>query len=262
MPITILPQKVHIGKLSVVFTWDDNLSRQIDIIAPLFIEHNWRCTFYVNPGEDVFKHRYYKGYKALAEKGFEVASHGYSHKWMAEISNQEREFEFSESIKEISKHIHHHPITFAFPAHNSNDNVVAEAKQYHLETRNTLANSRYFRIQSATDIAELTNNLEVAITHGNNYVFSGHSIITETEYLNNEKGEGWQPIRVTLLSTLLNYIENSGEKIEVITFAQASLKEFIRKHNLFKEGKYEFNDEALTELEKVGVNAKTLNTLL
>lgn len=69
-------RNLHINKLSVSFTWDDNFCRHMEFIAPLFTKYKKKCTFYINVGDENFTPQLIINYKQLCNRGFEIASHG------------------------------------------------------------------------------------------------------------------------------------------------------------------------------------------
>ena len=255
-------KKINLNKASVVFTWDDNLSRQISHIASLFNKNEFRCTFYIVPGEKDFQNNYFLGYSELAKNDYEMGSHSYTHRYMTQLSMKGAEKEFQDAANAIYKYFKQYPISFAFPHHDCNEALVAQAKKHYLETRNTLNNSKRFSIKTQSSLEDLSKALTDAVEGKYNIIFSGHSIITEEEFLSKEQGEGYEPIRISVLEDFLKLIKNYNANIEVITFAQASLKEYIREHELFNGKESCFDDNSLLLLNSFGIDTERLITLL
>jgi peptidoglycan/xylan/chitin deacetylase (PgdA/CDA1 family) len=245
-------------KTSVCFTWDDNLIRQIQTIAPLFNKCGLKCTFYIVPGEKYFYQKYGSGYYELARQGFELGSHSYLHKHMTKLSELKVSKEFEEAIKRFKSYFQFYPITFAFPNHDYNQCLVKKAYSYHLETRNTLTNSIRFSLKTNTTFEELVQVLNAAIKSKQNLVFNGHSIISEEEYQNKEPGEGYEPIRVLLLEKFLDHIVKWSRRIDIVTFAQAALKEFVRKNATKENNVFMLNSDSLLNLQKYEISSEIL----
>jgi peptidoglycan/xylan/chitin deacetylase (PgdA/CDA1 family) len=262
MSLKIPIDKVQNGKISVSFTWDDNSSRHKSIIAPLFLENAFRCTFYIVPGDEKFDSLYASEYYELQNCGFEVGSHSYSHKYMTLLSQQNVEFEFRKSAEKILECVNRYPLTFAFPNHDYNGTLIENARMHHIETRNTLSNSIRFSIKTDTALETLTQAVEDAIFNKTNLVFSAHSIITEEEYLNKESGEGYQPLRSSILSELLQYLKKIITKVDVITFSQSALREWIKSTAILKNKEFIINPQKLKYLEKFYVTQDNIIDLL
>ena len=227
MPLKIPLVKAPSEKISISFTWDDNSERHITMISPLFLENGFRCTFYVVPGDREFDSFYSSSYAELATFGFEIGSHSFTHQYMTSLTKQQSTDEFIEAIKKICDCVAQYPITFAFPNHDYNEDLIEQARNYHLETRNTLANSIRFSLKTNTSLKDIINAIDEAIMNNVSLIFSGHSIITEEEILKGQSGEGYQPIRITLLSDVLLYLKKVASKVDVLTFLQSSLKTLI-----------------------------------
>ena len=102
-------QNLHIDKLSVSFTWDDNFHRHKEFIAPLFSKYNKKCTFYINVGDKDFTSQLISNYKQLSNDGFEIGSHGYNHKSMKMMTEKEFVDQMESSIREISMLLNFRP---------------------------------------------------------------------------------------------------------------------------------------------------------
>ena len=262
MSVRIHLQKIDLKKISISFTWDDNSYRHASLIAPLFEKYRLKCTFYVVPGEKEFKKKYAADYSKLAKNYFEIGSHGYTHKDMLEISDNEIELEFINAIKKIQRNIHRYPITFAFPHHSDSYPLIATARLYHLETRNSLNNSKRYSLKTHTTVKEMVDAVNQAIMDKYNLIFSGHSLILEEEYLNKRNGEGYEPLRFKVLKEFLSNLERYSTNVDIITFAQASIKEFIKRNLIIANQEYKLDEDSLNQLNKVGVKFKTLELLI
>lgn len=258
IPLKTVPK----GKISISFTWDDNSIRHFSIISPLFVENGFRCTFYVVPGESGFDSVYAFGYSELQQNKFEIGSHSFSHKYMTLMSREEVEYEINESVQKIIKCTQQYPLTFAFPNHDYNDKLVDIARNYHLETRNTLTNSIRFSIKTDTSLETLIQSVNESILNKTNLVFSGHSIITDEEYAAKQIGEGYQPMRISILTDFLQYLRAITSKAEVITFAQSALRELIKTSAVLQNQEWVLNAETLNILDKFNITKNDIIALL
>lgn len=262
MTIKIPLEKVPLEKMSISFTWDDNSVRHISIIAPLFIESGFRSTFYVVPGDPKFDSLYALGYVELQKKGFEIGSHSYTHKYMTSLSKEHVEYELTKSAQKLHQIMNFYPLTFAFPNHDYNDELINQARDYHLETRNTLANAVRFSIKTNTSLEDLIVSINESIYSKNNLVFSGHSIITDEEYLNKGKGEGYQPTRTSVLSGLIYYLKSVASKADVITFSKSALREWVKRTADFQNNEWVISSGDLQGLKKFHITQENIMSLL
>jgi len=262
MLLQIPLKKVPVDKISISFTWDDNSFGHKIIIAPLFSENGFKCTFYINPGEDNFDSQFASFYKTLSSQGFEIGSHSYTHRYMALIALREAEDEFGKSVQKITASTGSYPITFAFPNHSYNDELVDLARRYHLETRNTLFNSKRFSIKTNTPLDKLIQAIDEAILSKTNLVFSGHSVTNDIEMAGGDIGEGYQPMSAFILSELLRYLKTVSLRADVITFSQASLREWIKKKGYIINQSWLIDLEKIEELKKFQITSANIISIL
>jgi len=250
------------NKIIVTFTWDDNSSRHYSLLAPIFWENNFRCTFYVVPGAQEFDSNYYNEYYKLAKQGFEIGSHSFSHYYMTSLSEEQKEKELSDAAQKIYQQFNIYPLTFAFPNHDYNNLLVEQARVFHLETRNTLANSKRFSIKTKTSFQSIKDAIEEAYENDITLVFSGHSLITEQEYLNGLPGEGYEPMQVPLLKQLVAYLRTIDYKIDVITFARAALRQWIKNEGTYNGGEWNVTKDKIGRLARFNITNENIATLI
>jgi peptidoglycan/xylan/chitin deacetylase (PgdA/CDA1 family) len=230
---TLRFNKVDPNKTSVCFTWDDNFLRHIKYIAPAFSERDLRCTFYINPGEEDFEQKQLPGYMGLSKQGFEIGSHGYLHENLCTLPYASSVDIVKNAIASIQKLFGFYPTTFAFPYHDFDEEMLSMVKSYHLETRNTLLNSKRFGIKTDSSLESMRSAIRASIDGKHTLVFSGHSIILSADEATDDalKSEtGYNPILLDHLNCLLDFIRSKNQHIEVLTFKQAALKEYIKTH--------------------------------
>ena len=210
-------------KRYIIFTWDDNSSRHYNYIGPLFQKYGIRCTFYVNPGWKSFKKRYLSGYKFIDQLGFEVGSHGYTHKNMIKLSKEEYRKQIIMSQQLLQEWLSHPITSFAFPHHKYTEEMLMFAKKYYLETRNTLYNSIRFSIKRSTTITDIVKIVNDTEASNKNLVFSGHSVALNSDELNNSSNNiGYEPILITTLERIIQEILYKNDIETICTLSEAA----------------------------------------
>jgi len=244
-------------KTSVCFTWDDNLSRQITAIAPLFMDYEMRCTFYVVPGNAEYTQEFASGYKKLCQKGFEIGNHSLNHQHMTQLSKTEALNEIDTSLELLTRKVGSRPTTFAFPHHDFNEHLVQLVKNSHLETRNTLNGATRFSLKTATTFDSVDEAIKLAIEQRTNIVFSGHSIITDEEIAKGKCGEGYEPVRISLLKQVLELLQDCSS-VDVLTFERAALDTFILEEGRLEGTEVLLGKTALDRLNDAGITVERL----
>lgn len=247
---------------SIVFTWDDNLLTHFTHIGSLFRENALKCTYFINPGDINFQPNYSNAYRELHAQGFEIGSHGHSHKYMSHLSDSSADLEFLESISGIKALTNQYPLSFAFPYHDYTPALVAKARFLHLETRNTLTNSYVFHIRNTTSLPQLIDAVKYTAKKKFNLVFSGHGIITEEDILNNLPGEGYQPLKLVILSDFLLYLKSITQTIDVLSFSQAAVREFIKSNSKQERDYWRPSEFAREKLAAFGITAQNISNYL
>lgn len=257
--------KIDPKKTAVCFTFDDNFPRHSELIAPAFLQRGFRCTFYVNPGTQDFLSRHQQRYGELFKQGFEIGSHGYVHDNLSELSAVEAENNLREAAQRIESCFHVYPSTFAFPYHNYNHDTLTMARSLHLETRNTLTDSKWFAIKTAIPLGDMLTATESCIAEKRPLVFSGHSVMLSPKEADDErlKNEiGYNPILLDDLYTLLDFIKQRSEHVQVLTFEQASLLAYIKKHGEVNADSFTLSKEHMDSLKVFGIDRKRLLDLM
>lgn len=245
-------------KKSIIFTWDDNFERHIKYIAPIFRNYHKKCTFYINPGETNFKDLLQEGYSALAHEGFEIGSHGYTHHHYSKLLPNEQIYQLKKSKDEIANVLKIIPITFAFPHHDFTSELLREAKKIYFETRNTLKNTPRFSLKSHTSLSSVKKAIDNAISDHHSIVFSGHSVSLNTDSVY----DGYEPISVDILEDIINLAVKYNEMIEICTFSQATLKEYIISNCQHNNQMFQLSKKQLAYLETFGLTFKRIEELI
>lgn len=248
--------KLYPEKLSIMFTWDDNFECHYKLIAPLFHKYDFRCTFYVNPGEKDF-HLYSDGYTNISKIGFEIGSHGYTHHHFSKLCESEYLEQLSKSQIEISKCCTYKPATFAFPHHDFTGTMLLSARKIYLETRNTLDNTVRYSLKTKSTIINIKDALEKAIINNHNIVFSGHGIIDV------DKPDlcGYEPIFLETLDEILKIIKQYDE-FNVETFLQGVIKMYIKNNCIYNNNIFLLNDKQTKYLKKYGLTKERILNLI
>lgn len=242
--------KINPNKLSVSFTWDDNFTRHIEFIAPKFEKYNLRCTFYINPGEPDFPARLYEGYAKLAKDNFELGSHGYTHHHFTKLGDLNYIDQLVQSKKAIEILTGNTPFTFAFPHHDFTADMLNVARKIYLETRNTLNNTYRVSLKSNTNISNVVKEIDSAILNRHSLVFSGHSVSLPTDL---DSCDGYEPISLSFLDSILQYVLDKSTIVDILTFGQAVLKEYIINNCVFSNENFELTSSQIFYLNKYGI---------
>ncbi len=258
-------QNVDPNKTAVCFTFDDNFFRHSELVAPAFLQRGLRCTFYINPGTEDFLSRHQTRYSKLLKQGFEIGSHGYVHDNLSKLEPADAEKNLRDAARRIESCYHVYPSTFAFPYHDVTDETLAMARSMHIETRNMLAHSRWFAIKTAIPLSDMLTAAEQCSEGKRPLVFSGHSVILTPEEADDErlKSEtGYNPILLDDLCALLDFIQARSEKIQVLTFEQASLLAYIEKNGEINGDSLTISQEHLQRLEAFGIGLERFCKLM
>lgn len=249
---------MNMANISISFTWDDNLLRHNLEIAPLFIQNQFRCTFYINPGDPDFTSDLCSMYMNLASQSFEIGSHSYNHLHLSKLEDDKYYNQLTKSIEELEEIFGIRPTTFAFPHHDYNNKMLEIAKAIFLETRNSLFNSKRFSMKSNTTIEDMISAINEAINSGYNLVFSGHSISLQ----NDKTEDGYEPLPIENLNGVLIYLNNKKRNVDFLTFEQAALKEYIKQNCSFNSHSCLLDYENLLYLSSRGITYKKILELL
>ncbi len=254
-------KRLCIDKLSACFTWDDNFLRHAELIAPLFIRHQKRCSFYINVGDDDFSSKMAYSYYSLMKNGFEIGSHGHNHQHMDRLPINKFFEQMQLSIEQMTRIWQQRPTTFAFPHHDYNEEMLMLAKSLFLETRNTLSHAKRISLKSHTTLLNIARNIDDMIYNNLNIVFSGHSIKTQEDEQNNHI-DGYEPVRMSVIDDILAYLTNKKDEIEIITFEQAALKEYIKQHCHYTNTQCELPAQTLINLAHYGFSINKISSRL
>lgn len=250
---------IDAGKPSVCFTWDDNFFAHQGLIAPQFSKRGMRCTFYINPGEPGFE-KYASGYNALSENLFEIGSHGFFHHDFSKLPVNELEYELKQSALSVEGHTGVYPATFAFPYHAFNEETLNIARKFFLETRNTLHNSKRFGVRTDSTPDEMLLSVRECILNKQSLVFSGHSAIPAAPGFKEDTGH--EPVFLHNLSALLDSLQTLRGSVEVLTFEQAALKQYIMNNCEISGNSYTLSGEQLRWLNTFRIDSEKLSRLI
>lgn len=252
-------------KTAVCFTFDDNFARHSELIAPAFLQRGFRCTFYLNPGENGFIENHLNNYLALLHQGFEIGSHGFVHDNLRELSPADAEKNLRNSARSIQDLFHVYPATFAFPYHDYNDETLAMARACHIETRNTLAHSLWLPIKTAIPLGDMLTAVDAVIEENRPLVFSGHSVILTPEEANDERlrnETGYNPILLSDLCALLDFIKARHRDVQVLNFEQAAVLAYIKQNGEIDGDTFILSQKHMDHLKAFGISTERLSKLM
>ena len=217
------------------------------------------CTFYVNPGEEDFLKTYQSGYKKIADLGFEIGSHGYTHVSLSHLDNYDLLKQIELSYKKIESKFGISPLTFAFPHHDYDEKMLKIVRERYFETRNTLSKSQFFGLKTKVSYNDMLEKINKCVLNSP-IVFAGHSVyLTEEEIRNaNDKHKiGYKPIKLEDLRLLLGEIA-MRKRLDVLTLAQAALKQYLMEHCYVASNYVEINDRQLEYLKKYKITKERI----
>lgn len=251
-------RKIDPQKEVVSFTWDDNLTSHSDIIAPIFIQFNKRCSFYINPGESNFFTLFLGSYRHLKAQGFEIGSHSYTHCHLSSLSGMEYINQIKSASDSIESNFGVRPSTFAFPHHDFDEKMLSQARSLYIETRNTLYNSVRFSLKTATSLERIEEALKEARKNSHTLVFSGHGAFNEGSNLDIC---GYEPVSNQKLQKILEITDRYPE-LQVCTFEQAVLKTYLLL-NCKNDGQNVWIDDMqISYLQQYGLTVERISELI
>jgi len=116
-----------IDEIGVAITFDDGYQDNLEIAAPLLIEHGFPFHVFVNPGFLLSGNGRYLNQTSLCElarlPGVTIGAHGYSHKILTECSPTELDGELVSSKKWLEDTIGREITSMAYPHGALNNNV-------------------------------------------------------------------------------------------------------------------------------------------
>ena len=114
----------------ISFTFDDGYRDNLEVAAPLMLEHGFAFHVFVNPSFVMSGKHQYLTVQSLRElaslSGVSIGAHGYSHRKLTECTPSELDYELVASKKWIEDAIGREVTTMAYP-HGAVNNVVSVA---------------------------------------------------------------------------------------------------------------------------------------
>lgn len=121
------------ARAAVSYTFDDGLIEHYTMVLPHLDALGIKGTFWIIANNiDIKKpmagHQpmTWANVKEMAKHGHEIASHGYTHTALNEISPAQREREMEMNDSAIYQHVGVHPVSFCFPGNGRNDEIIAQ----------------------------------------------------------------------------------------------------------------------------------------
>lgn len=262
-PYTLRFNRVHPKKTAVCFTFDDNFERHGSVVAPAFLSRGMACTFYINPGTKDFASAHLQRCRELLLNGFEIGSHGDTHENLVSLPPADALRTVRAAAARIHRYLGVYPATFAFPYHAYTGETLAMARGFHLETRNTLAESEWFPIKADVSRERLLAAIRRCIAARRPLVFSGHSVRLSQDGPRDENGAaGPNPLPLGDLAALLDFLETQREYAQVITFEQAALLAYLSRYGAVSGDTFRVTPALLEPLRPYHIGVDRLASLM
>lgn len=116
------------NKRSVIFTFDDGEESVYSMAKPQMDQYGWNGSVYIT-ADWIGKNGYLKPeqIKQLSDNGWSIGSHGLTHKFLRDLSQQDLKHELSESKKIIENIISKEIIELSLPGGRGDERVLTEA---------------------------------------------------------------------------------------------------------------------------------------
>lgn len=200
------------NQCAISYTFDDGLIEHATLVAPRFEKLGFRGTFWVNgntidnPGLTPDKPRVsWNQLKKMARRGHEISNHGWSHKNMNRLTDEEMKREIEMNDSAIYVNTGFFPTTFCYPFNAKNNTAIALATKNRVASRTEQfamgSKSTYENLEQK--VAELIKNRDwgVAMLHG---ITNGYDHFTSDNIFNEH----------------LKKVKSQEDKIWVGTFAE------------------------------------------
>lgn len=112
----------------VVLTFDDGYADTYSIAYPTLKEYGFVATVYLNPG-DMGTRLTWEQAKEMNENGLEIASHGFMHKEMAEMTNAEQKDNIVKAQQAFQEKMSFSPKWFCYPYSSYNAYTLKAMKE-------------------------------------------------------------------------------------------------------------------------------------
>jgi peptidoglycan/xylan/chitin deacetylase (PgdA/CDA1 family) len=101
-PTSLLIRRLRVRDRSIALTFDDGPDEQTPLLLDLLDRHRLRATFFLL-GENAARFPQYV--TAIAERGHEIASHGYCHRSLATMSRRELALDLAQTHLALAPHV-------------------------------------------------------------------------------------------------------------------------------------------------------------
>jgi len=222
------------ASMVISFTWDDGLVSHWETIAPLFVRHNYRATFFVTTYffTDTKRSKTYSdGYKQIISYDMEVGSHTWQHMNLTLLDDLDAvRVQLSKSKEHIKYYLDYNAISFCHPNNSHSIEVDKIVDEYYLNSRfssTQYTDDRYvFTIMSGQTCQTLINQYKNAVSQKKNWlIFAGHGV----------DDNGYSPIQSEELDKFLSFINyaESSDNLWIDTFGNISKYMYLRDHVSF-----------------------------
>lgn len=207
---------------AISYTFDDGYLGHYTVAAPLLEKYGFRGTFGViahktfdDPetaektvaGTNKVRKVTWKEWRELAARGHEIANHGYDHRLLNSMNDEQRELEVNEARRVITEKVAR-PLTFIYPGNQRNPQVREFVLRHHIASRDSS-----WGVGGASFTVEKTNSMvDGLIADHACKVVMAHAVAEA----------GFAAISKEDLEKHLKYVSTLKDRIWVDTFANVS----------------------------------------
>ncbi|MBN2007763.1 polysaccharide deacetylase family protein [candidate division KSB1 bacterium] len=214
---------------AICFTFDDNCSKQLSVVVPMFNEFDFHLTLFTvttwGPN--------WTGLQAAADSGHEVASHTVTHPHITGLPLEDQTTEFRNSYNTINSKINGQTaLTMAYPYCEVGDNSIVD--QYYIGARGCQGFIEQKTPGDFRNISSIICGTEGSVKTAANFnskvnsaanmkgicVFLIHGV---------DDDGGWSPTNSSELRTHLEYLKKNVAKFWIPTFG--NMIRYVRERN-------------------------------
>lgn len=178
------------SRTQVVFQFDDGAATDLTRGAPVLSRYGYPATTYVNPGTiGTGSKLSVAELHELRDRGWLVASHGWSHADLTDLDLGSVEAEVSDAKAWLEDHGFYEGANhFAYPFNRTNDDVVAIVERYHdtgrvagVQPRGPPVNPQFLPGLGDPTFEEARSLVDTAVAYGGVVVIYFHTLVSERE---------------------------------------------------------------------------------
>lgn len=219
-------------KAKITFSYDDGFNSAYTTVVPLHEKYKIPATFNIiaNKLEDFTQWSKYLDptkLKNIDKRGFEIASHSYSHQNLTKLNDEKLDYELLHSKDVIEKTVGHKITILSIPNSEYDTRIESVAKKYYTGVRqygsklndltpNDPYNLQSFAVFNTTQFDEIKNRIDDAVVQKKWLIIMLHDVVDEptTKYQISSK----------LLQQTLEYVHSLGEDKIIPVSTSSALK--------------------------------------